>query len=237
MRRQDKATRNGGTAPVELRPQGAGEEGGGVELSAGARKRKQSTGCSVERTSTRRSANAKPMPPRQPTAGARDPLGSIVPSGSKNSDAEAPGIMAAEERAAGVEPGIPSSTGSVAACATLASESPADSPGAEVAHTDNKELAESTPVSSSRQQPTVVPPAEPPEVDVKGRRMRKRAREPEERPTVPKAGAQVRVTDVSQHEVEGGKAESGPAASGDVAGPYPCRPTQLVLSVRLPLVR
>ena len=145
--------------------------------------------------------------------------------------------MATEERAAGVEPGIPSSTGSVAACATLASESPADSPGAEVAHTDNKELAKSTPVSSSRQQPTVVPPAEPPEVDVKGRRMRKRAREPEESTTVPKAGAHVRATDVSKHEGEGGKAESGPAASGAVAGSYPCRPTQLVLPFLLPFVR
>ena len=205
-----------------LRGQGSGSKARGARWSGPAREDRQ--------TQNRR-------PPRQPTAGARDPLGSIVPSGSKNSDADAPGIMAAEERAAGVEPGIPPSTGSVAACATLASESPADSPGAEVAHADNKELAKSTPVSSSRQQPTVVPPAEPPEVDVKGRRMRKRAREPEERPTVPKAGAQVRVTDVSQHEVEGGKAESGPAASGAVAGSYPCRPTQLVLPFLLPFVR
>ncbi|MGB1599926.1 MAG: hypothetical protein ACPIOQ_44665 [Promethearchaeia archaeon] len=124
-----------------------------------------------------------------------------------------------------------------AACATLASESPSDSPGAEVAHTDNKELAKSTPVSSSRQQPTVVPPAALPEVDLKGRRIRKRAREPEESTTVPKAGAQVRATDVSKHEGEGGKAESGPATSGAVAGSYPCRPTQLVLSFLLPLVR
>ena len=176
------------------------------------------------------------MPPRQPTAGARDPLGSIVPSGSKNSDADAPGIMAAEERAAGVEPGLPSSTGSVTACPTLASESPADSPGGAAAHTENKELAKSTRGLSSRKQPKVAPPAEQPEIDFKGRGMRKRAREPEQGQAVPEAGAQARVTDVSQHQGEGGKAASGPAASGDVAGPCPCGLAQLFLCARLPLV-